>query len=362
MKKQIIKKEVASAAKKEKIIRKSPIQKISKKAVAKKSLIKKTIAKKASVSELREERIKKLVRVKQNQPVETLKTEILAGNISMPSMYEDIIIQESDSKTVPGSVMGKKIILLVVAILFFAGTFSLVGYFKKQNRDKSIAEMAVASNNKTEEITSGDIVEMVGRIMDLPQGEEPTVATVTDKGKVSGQPFFAKAENGDKALIYTQAKKAILFRPSTNKIIEVMYLTPIDSTPEQVNAPAENNEPVSEVGQEKTADVASDSTAVKINVGVAVYNGSKTKGLAATLADKISAVEGVKIVKKANAKGNFEKTIVVDLTGKNVDMATAIAQTAGGEVAALPAGEIAPTNADILVIGSDVSVVSMPTI
>ncbi|MDD5731505.1 MAG: hypothetical protein PHU42_01250 [Patescibacteria group bacterium] len=65
---------------------------------------------------------------------------------------------------------------------------------------------------------------LVGRLMDLPD-ETPSVATVTDHTELAGQPFFANAQDGDKALIYTKAKKAILYRPSTDKIIENMPLS-----------------------------------------------------------------------------------------------------------------------------------------
>jgi hypothetical protein len=65
------------------------------------------------------------------------------------------------------------------------------------------------------------LVEQVSRVMVLPSSETPTVATITDISKIKNQPFFAKAENGDKLLIYTNAKRAILFRPSTNKVIDV---------------------------------------------------------------------------------------------------------------------------------------------
>lgn len=61
----------------------------------------------------------------------------------------------------------------------------------------------------------------VGKLITLPQGEDPTVATVTDIEKVKEQPFFKNAKNGDRVIIYTNAKKAILYRPSEKRIIEV---------------------------------------------------------------------------------------------------------------------------------------------
>ena len=66
-----------------------------------------------------------------------------------------------------------------------------------------------------------NLVEEVGKLIALPEDEKPTVATVTDVGAVKDQPFFAKAQNGDRVLIYTNARKAILYRPSENRILEV---------------------------------------------------------------------------------------------------------------------------------------------
>jgi hypothetical protein len=65
--------------------------------------------------------------------------------------------------------------------------------------------------------------------MVLPD-EQPTLASVTDKSKLSDQPFFQKAENGDKILIFVQSRKAILYRPSIKKIIDV---APIQTLPGQ---------------------------------------------------------------------------------------------------------------------------------
>lgn len=65
------------------------------------------------------------------------------------------------------------------------------------------------------------LVEQVGKLISLPTDEKPTVATVTDASKVKDQPFFANAKNDDRVLIYQKAAKAILYRPSENRIIEV---------------------------------------------------------------------------------------------------------------------------------------------
>lgn len=68
------------------------------------------------------------------------------------------------------------------------------------------------------------LLQKVGALIVLPADEQPTVATVTDLEKLKGQPFFAQAQLGDKVLIYTAAKKAILYRPTENKIIELAPL------------------------------------------------------------------------------------------------------------------------------------------
>ena len=65
------------------------------------------------------------------------------------------------------------------------------------------------SSNKTDQEVDR-LVEKVNELILLPDGEVPTVATVSDPEQLKDQPFFAHAEVGYKVLLYTQAKKAIL--------------------------------------------------------------------------------------------------------------------------------------------------------
>lgn len=125
----------------------------------------------------------------------------------------------------------KKILQKIVAFRtsrFFSPTLivfliiSLVGflyfYFQYQQTKKIINNPQAFSKEQTK-----DLLNKVGKLIELPN-EEPTVATITDKDKLKNQPFFKNAKNGDRVLIFTKAKKAILYRPSTNKIIEVSQI------------------------------------------------------------------------------------------------------------------------------------------
>ena len=75
--------------------------------------------------------------------------------------------------------------------------------------------------NKVAQEEVSKVVAQVGKLIVLPEGETPTLATVADIEKLKDQSFFAKAQTGDKVLIYTNAKRAILYNPGLNKIVEV---------------------------------------------------------------------------------------------------------------------------------------------
>lgn len=113
--------------------------------------------------------------------------------------------------------MNKKILVFVVItiVALAAAVYSLVLYQQSQEQIKKLKNPQELARVETKEL-----VETVGKLIDLPS-ETPTIATVTDSNKLKNQQFFEKAQNGDKVLIYTQAKKAILYSPSKNKIINV---------------------------------------------------------------------------------------------------------------------------------------------
>lgn len=242
-----------------------------------------------------------------------------------------------------------KIILIAAIFALVAGLLGTSGYFYYKYKK------AMSNEAAKDETASYDAE--IKKIMLLPEGENPSLATVSDREKLQDQPFFAKAENGDKVLIYSQAKKAILFRPSINKIIEITSLTG--------ELQGENNNPA---GAENTGEAAVNSgdqqfggeQPVEIPVAevqkkparVAIYNGAGINGLAAKIEGKIIALSSVQIqvTEKTGAKSNYAQTLVIDLSGGNGEALEKIKAATGGEIGKLPAGEIAP-DADILIIG-----------
>jgi hypothetical protein len=76
------------------------------------------------------------------------------------------------------------------------------------------------------------VVSKVSKLIEIPRDEKPTIATVQDESSLKNQDFFKDVENGDKVLIFTSSKKAIIYRESTNKIINV---GPIDLNSKDIN-------------------------------------------------------------------------------------------------------------------------------
>lgn len=130
---------------------------------------------------------------------------------------EEVVINETPKKNRRPKM--SKTLALILIVMIAAVVVS--GYFYKKYRDtqNKLNNPTAAAQSET-----SALVAKVGKLVELPSGEAPTIATVSDVSKLSGQTFFESAKNGDKVLIYSKAKKAILYRPSTNKVVNVAPL------------------------------------------------------------------------------------------------------------------------------------------
>lgn len=220
------------------------------------------------------------------------------------------------------------LITLIVLAILLTGSTGLIWKFKPEIY-RLVDAYRATEQNKADE----NLVKTVGELMFLPS-EEPTIATVTDKEKLAKQPFFAQAENGDKVIIYTKAKKAILYRPSQKKIVDVAPLIT------DADVATQNNQT---------------TTAVAEKVTLTLLNGSAKAGITNTIDDQlIKKYPNLTIsAKKAATKTDYAQTIVVDLTGKNTQLATQIATDLGGVVNALPESEPKPTTEIVVLVGNN---------
>lgn len=117
--------------------------------------------------------------------------------------------------------LGFNLTTLIILIIIVAAVAGSAYFYNNSQKAQAEIEKLKKDPNSILRETNKKLLGDVGNIVDLPKGETPTIATVTDEKRLSDQPFFARAKKGDKVLIYTEAKRAILYRPSTNKIIEI---------------------------------------------------------------------------------------------------------------------------------------------
>lgn len=277
---------------------------------------------------------------KKEQVEEQVKDQVVEQTEKQVENLNNLILEDTDVKNTYGEVivggkkLSKKIVfgtVVLVIVLLLAGYY-FYNQSKKEKQNLNLANIITVTEKEAEARKEAEVlVLIVGKLVELPKNEIPTVATIVDKEKLKDQQFFKTVENGDKLLVYTKALKAILYRPSTNKVIDMTVLSLGEKNGEQ------------EVKQNLAVSVG--------NVKVAYYNGSSIAGLAGS-AEKIvkGKFANFKTVALSNAsKADYKETIVVDISGKYSKEVAEIAKLLNSKVELMPKGEVAPL-ADILVI------------
>lgn len=112
-------------------------------------------------------------------------------------------------------------VVSVGILIIGGGAFGFFKYQEAQSEIKTLEENPLATGEKEFQ----DIINKVGSHIKLPENETPTIATVSDVDKLKeDQTFFRNAKNGDKVLIYQEAKKAFLYDPDADKIVDVGFV------------------------------------------------------------------------------------------------------------------------------------------
>jgi hypothetical protein len=126
----------------------------------------------------------------------------------------------------PTPLTKKQLPWLLVAILLIFCLFMVAQYRQAQNKLQGSASDAKVTG----------LLKDVSKVIILPSNETPTVATVTNAAKLTNQSFFKKAHDGDKVIVYSGQKEAILYRPSTKQIVTVSTVSVSDNSSLQTSA------------------------------------------------------------------------------------------------------------------------------
>jgi hypothetical protein len=217
--------------------------------------------------------------------------------------------------------------LPILAVVVVIGLVSVSGflYYKYQQAQQEILGIKTGSSDLSAE--NKRLVAEVSKFIVLPD-EEPTIATVSDVDKLKDQPFFQKAKNGDKVLIYSSAKKAYLYDPNLKKILDVANFN------------------VSSPSAQQTTNLPQ-----KEDIKVVVRNGTNIQGLATKMSKQVQDIlPGATISKENAAKFDYDKSTIVILSDYAKDSANKLSQSLGIAIGNLPPGEVKPEGSDIIVI------------
>lgn len=221
------------------------------------------------------------------------------------------------------------IIFIILALTgLSAGGYFFYQYQKTQAELQTIKTDPTTVQKAAQEEVKRLIAE-VGKLIELPTGEEPTVATITDLEKLKDQPFFQKAKNGDKVLIYTNAKKAILYDPLSKKILDI--------------APV---------------NIGSMSAATAQNIKIILRNGTTITGLTSKAEPKIKLfLPEATISAKENAANNdYQQSVLVVLNNSFKAQAEKLAKDLNIKVSTLPSEEKSGDGVDLIIIlGKDIA-------
>lgn len=173
------------------------------------------------------------IRVKETVPEDGEVPE--AGSEPTKSEPADQIVHSSPAETAApeqfpstkyfAPVSNRKLFLAGgIILLAVLGILVMVLVNDRQDLKKEVSRLSSQAQKPPQDQSLEEAEQLkkeIGQYLELPADEVPTVATVVDANKVKGQSFFTNTQNGDKVLLFAKSGKAILYRPSTKKIVEV---------------------------------------------------------------------------------------------------------------------------------------------
>ncbi len=106
------------------------------------------------------------------------------------------------------------VLISIIALGFLTSTIVLIKQNKDLKNDPTYVKLKKAQKTDT-------LRKKVAKLINLPANEKAFIGTYDAKSSLKDNPFFKEAKDGDKYLIFSESGKAIIYRESENKLINV---------------------------------------------------------------------------------------------------------------------------------------------
>lgn len=221
------------------------------------------------------------------------------------------------------------VVVLLVIVMFAVGISAFFFY----QYSKTKLELSTIKDNPQlfQQQANAEVIESVNKLIRLPTDEQPTVVTIFDLEQLADQPFFSGAKEGDKVLIYNQAKKAVLYDPVDNIIVEVAPLI------------LEEDAQVQDANEETP-------------LAIVILNGTQVSGVTTGVESILDTSDiDLEVVVSGSAQSReYGVTTVSAVSDKGGEYAGTIASFISAQVASIPDGEVVPDNTDlVIIVGND---------
>lgn len=112
------------------------------------------------------------------------------------------------------------VLVLIVLLGLAAGSAYL--YTQYEATQEKVEQLSTVQGQ--EELNKTQTEQLLGEMRQmilLPTDEDPAVATIIDINQLNSNEFYKDAQNGDRVIVYSNAKKAYIYRPDTKMVINV---------------------------------------------------------------------------------------------------------------------------------------------
>lgn len=250
----------------------------------------------------------------------------------MPAKNSTILDSKNLSSS-PRTTSGKGQIILMWILLFLSvGAFlwSFLNYTQTKKQLAILTDPKLASELSQKETEV--LLSKISKHAILPKEKNPVVAVINDVETLAAtQDFYSMAHNGDKVVIYSGARKAIIFDEKQDRIVNI---GPVFYTDQPASA---------------------SPTPVEGRITIELRNGTKANDAAVQMRDSLLNNEAFNVYKLGKAvKSDYAATVILDKTGgKKGDIVAALQKATNGTVVQeLPVGEPDTAGEVLVIIGN----------